>query len=128
MVRERVPQPSHLEPRHDAPKLAEQGPASRLPVTAGLRPATTPRCRPPAAARAASNFDVLGRQLLQSGVFYACVSTRDQQADLQLDAARKRGIPTEDIFVETASGKRDDRPVLNHVLAEVLQPGDTLVC
>lgn len=23
MVRERVPQPSHLEPRHDAPKLAE---------------------------------------------------------------------------------------------------------
>ncbi len=61
-------------------------------------------------------------------VFYARVSTRDQKADLQLDAARKLGIPTEDIFVETASGKRDDRPVLNHVLAEVLQPGDTLVC
>lgn len=61
-------------------------------------------------------------------IFYARVSTRDQKADLQLDAARKLGILTSAIFVEKASGKQDDRPVLNHVLTEVLQPGDTLVC
>ena len=61
-------------------------------------------------------------------IFYARVSTRDQKADLQLDAARKLGIPISDLFVETASGKQDDRPVLNHVLTQVLQPGDTLVC
>lgn len=62
-------------------------------------------------------------------IFYARVSTRDQKADLQLDAARKLGIPTRDIYVEKASGKRDDRPVLTKVLSpEVLRRGDTLVC
>jgi predicted site-specific integrase-resolvase len=61
-------------------------------------------------------------------IFYARVSTRDQKADLQLDAARKLGIPTSAIFVEKASGKQDDRPMLNHVLTAVLEPGDTLVC
>jgi DNA invertase Pin-like site-specific DNA recombinase len=60
-------------------------------------------------------------------LFYARVSTRDQKADLQLDAARKLGIPTANIFVEAASGTRDDRHVLAQCLA-ALQPGDTLAC
>ena len=53
------------------------------------------------------------------------VSTRDQRLDLQVDAARKLGVKTADIFVEKASGVRHDRPVLAKVLAE-LKPGDTL--
>lgn len=60
-------------------------------------------------------------------VFYARVSTRDQKLDLQLDAARKLGVKTADIYVEKASGARHDRPVLAKVLAE-LKPGDTLAC
>jgi len=60
-------------------------------------------------------------------LFYARVSTRDQKLDLQLDAARKLGVKTADIYVEKASGARHDRPVLAKVLAE-LKPGDTLAC
>lgn len=60
-------------------------------------------------------------------LFYARVSTRDQKLDLQLDAARKLGVKTADIFVEKASGARHDRPVLAKALAE-LKPGDTLAC
>ncbi len=60
-------------------------------------------------------------------VFYARVSTRDQKADLQLDAARRLGIPVEDIFVEKASGIRHDRPILEKALA-TLNAGDTLAC
>ena len=65
---------------------------------------------------------IMGRTL-----FYARVSTRDQKLDLQLDAARKLGVRTADIFVEKASGVRHDRPVLAKVLAE-LRSGDTLAC
>ncbi len=60
-------------------------------------------------------------------LFYARVSTREQKLDLQLDAARKLGVKTADIYVEKASGARHDRPVLAKVLAE-LRPGDTLAC
>lgn len=60
-------------------------------------------------------------------VFYARVSTRDQKADLQFDAARRLGIPVEHIFVEKASGLRHDRPVLAKALA-TLEKGDTLAC
>jgi DNA invertase Pin-like site-specific DNA recombinase len=60
-------------------------------------------------------------------VFYARVSTRDQKLDLQLDAARKLGVKTANIFVEKASGVRHDRPALAKALA-ALQPGDTLAC
>jgi len=60
-------------------------------------------------------------------VFYARVSTRDQKLDLQLDAARKLGVRTADLFVEKASGIRHDRPALAKALA-VLKPGDTLAC
>ena len=58
-------------------------------------------------------------------VFYARVSTKDQKLDLQLDAARKLGIKTADIFVEKASGIRHDRPVLAKAIA-ALNKGDTL--
>lgn len=60
-------------------------------------------------------------------LFYARVSTRDQKLDLQLDAARRLGVKTADIYVEKASGVRHDRPVLTKALAE-LRPGDTLAC
>jgi DNA invertase Pin-like site-specific DNA recombinase len=58
-------------------------------------------------------------------VYYARVSTKDQRLDLQLDAARKLGVKTADIFVEKASGIRHDRPALAKALA-ALKPGDTL--
>lgn len=60
-------------------------------------------------------------------IFYARVSTRDQKTDLQLDAARRLGIPSDNIFVEKASGLRHDRPVLAKALA-ALEKGDTLAC
>jgi DNA invertase Pin-like site-specific DNA recombinase len=60
-------------------------------------------------------------------IFYARVSTRDQKADLQLDAARRLGIPSDHIFIEKASGLRHDRPVLAKALAP-LEKGDTLIC
>jgi DNA invertase Pin-like site-specific DNA recombinase len=60
-------------------------------------------------------------------VFYARVSTSGQKLDLQIDAARKLGVKTEDIYVEKASGARHDRPVLAKALA-ALEKGDTLAC
>ena len=60
-------------------------------------------------------------------IFYARVSTRDQNPGLQIDAAKKLGVKTEHIFVEKASGSRHDRPVLAKALA-ALEPGDTLAC
>jgi DNA invertase Pin-like site-specific DNA recombinase len=60
-------------------------------------------------------------------VFYARVSTKDQKLDLQLDAACRLGVATENIFVEKASGARHDRPELAKALAALL-PGDTLAC
>jgi DNA invertase Pin-like site-specific DNA recombinase len=55
---------------------------------------------------------------------YARVSTRDQQAHLQLDALHAAGC--EKIFEETASGARRDRPELNAAL-DFMRAGDTLV-
>lgn len=60
-------------------------------------------------------------------VFYARVSTRDQNLALQVDAARDLGIKTENIFIEKASGTRHDRPELAKAIAS-LEPGDTLAC
>ena len=60
-------------------------------------------------------------------VFYARVSTRDQNPGLQIDAAKKLGVKSENIFVEKASGSRHDRPVLKEALA-LLTKGDTLAC
>jgi DNA invertase Pin-like site-specific DNA recombinase len=47
--------------------------------------------------------------------------------DLQLDAARKLGVKTADIFIEKASVIRHDRPVLAKALV-ALEKGDTLAC
>ncbi len=58
-------------------------------------------------------------------LFYARVSTKDQRADLQIEAAKSLGIKTENIHVEKASGSRNDRPVLAKTL-EALEEGDTL--
>ena len=58
-------------------------------------------------------------------LFYARVSTRDQKADLQIEAAKRLGVKTANIYVEKASGARHKRPVLDKVLA-ALQKGDTL--
>jgi len=59
-------------------------------------------------------------------IFYARVSTRDQNLNAQVDAARRLGIDPEHIFVEKASGARHDRPVLGKALAS-LDKGDTLL-
>jgi DNA invertase Pin-like site-specific DNA recombinase len=55
---------------------------------------------------------------------YARVSTTDQQPQLQVDALQRAGCYR--VFVETASGARADRPILEQVLDQ-LRPGDTLV-
>lgn len=55
---------------------------------------------------------------------YARVSTVEQNADLQRDALKAAGCYR--IFVDTASGKLDERPQLTAVLDQ-LRPGDTLV-
>lgn len=60
-------------------------------------------------------------------IFYARVSTGNQNPDLQIDAARRLGVKQEDIYVEKASGVRHDRPVLAKALA-ALKRGDTLAC
>src|SRR5512132_3180420 len=55
---------------------------------------------------------------------YTRVSTADQQPHLQVDALERAGCYR--VFVETASGARADRPVLEQLLDQ-LRPGDTLV-
>ena len=55
---------------------------------------------------------------------YARVSTTDQHPQLQVDALQRAGCYR--VFVETASGARSDRPVLEQLLDQ-LRPGDTLV-
>jgi DNA invertase Pin-like site-specific DNA recombinase len=60
-------------------------------------------------------------------VFYCRVSTRDQNVNLQRDAAVRMGVRSENIYVEKASGSRADRPVLAKAIA-ACQRGDTLAC
>ena len=55
---------------------------------------------------------------------YARVSTRDQNPDLKVDQLRQAGC--EQIFRETASGEKSDRPVLNSLL-ERMHAGDVLM-
>jgi DNA invertase Pin-like site-specific DNA recombinase len=55
---------------------------------------------------------------------YARVSTLDQNADLQRDALQGAGCYR--VFLDTASGKLDDRPQLAALLDQ-LRPDDTLV-
>jgi DNA invertase Pin-like site-specific DNA recombinase len=60
-------------------------------------------------------------------VFYVRVSTRDQNPALQVAAAHRLGVKTNDILIEKASGIRGDRPVLAQALA-ACKKGDTFAC
>lgn len=62
-------------------------------------------------------------------VFYWRVSTgRDQSPDMQIAAAKKRGIPDDNIFGEVASGRKANRPQLELALKLMYgRPGWTLV-
>lgn len=55
---------------------------------------------------------------------YARVSTRDQHTARREDAPRKAGV--ERVFIETASGAREDRPELAKMF-DVAREGDTIV-
>jgi len=57
-------------------------------------------------------------------VGYARVSTLDQKPELQLDALKAIGCAK--LFVERASGAKEERPQLRAAL-DYLRPGDTLV-
>src|SRR5919205_2274577 len=57
-------------------------------------------------------------------VGYARVSTLDQKPQLQLDALRAAGC--QKLFVEKASGAKEDRAQLQAAL-DYMRPGDTLV-
>lgn len=69
-------------------------------------------------------------QDIQPGVLfgYMRVSKADgsQVLDLQADALRAVGIPDRNLYSDTASGKRDDRPGLENCL-RALRQGDTLI-
>jgi DNA invertase Pin-like site-specific DNA recombinase len=54
---------------------------------------------------------------------YARVSTKDQDTALQEEALRKEGI--ERVFIETASGAKEDRPELARML-DLAREGDTI--
>ena len=59
---------------------------------------------------------------------YARVSKADgsQVLDLQTDALREAGVADRNIYCDTASGKKDDRPGLENCI-RALRQGDTLV-
>ncbi|RXT08831.1 recombinase family protein [Ammoniphilus sp. CFH 90114] len=58
---------------------------------------------------------------------YARISTAEQKVDRQVDLLmREHGIPKSDIFIDTISGAKFDRPALAQ-LQKVLREGDTVV-
>lgn len=59
---------------------------------------------------------------------YVRVSKTDgsQSLDLQKDALKNAGVPSERIYQDLASGRKDDRPGLQSCL-KALQPGNVLV-
>jgi DNA invertase Pin-like site-specific DNA recombinase len=57
---------------------------------------------------------------------YARVSTNEQSLDLQRDALRKTGVSAKNIFTDTITGTKEDRPGLAQALSH-LREGDTLV-
>ena len=59
-------------------------------------------------------------------VGYMRVSTAEQSTDLQRDALLSAGVDERNIYLDKASGKRDDRPGLEACL-KALREGDTLV-
>lgn len=58
---------------------------------------------------------------------YARVSTEEQSLERQLDALEARGVLREHVHEEKASGASERRPVLDHLVTDVLVAGDTLV-
>ena len=61
-----------------------------------------------------------------ANIGYARVSTRDQDPQLQLDALEAAGVEHAHVYVEKASGKNTQRPVLTNCLAH-LRKGDVLI-
>jgi DNA invertase Pin-like site-specific DNA recombinase len=59
-------------------------------------------------------------------VGYARVSTNGQELQLQLDALKKAGVATADVFTDKVSGAKAARPGLDKCLQQ-LKPGDTLL-
>lgn len=57
---------------------------------------------------------------------YMRVSTADQSTDLQRDALVAAGVAERDIYLDKASGKKDDRPGLDACM-KALRAGDTLL-
>src|SRR6266446_2196818 len=57
---------------------------------------------------------------------YARVSTNEQNLDLQRDALLKAGVSAKNIFTDTITGTKEDRPGLAQALSH-LREGDTLV-
>jgi DNA invertase Pin-like site-specific DNA recombinase len=57
---------------------------------------------------------------------YARVSTDDQHLDLQRDALRKAGVAAKDLYTDTGTGVKAERPGLQAALSH-LREGDTLV-
>ena len=55
---------------------------------------------------------------------YARISTREQNADLQIDALKKAGC--EKIYTDTASGAKSARPAMDEILA-FARSGDVIV-
>lgn len=58
---------------------------------------------------------------------YGRVSTDEQNLARQIDALRERGVEADNIFQEKVSGAARTRPVFDHLVTEVLAPGDRLV-
>ncbi len=57
---------------------------------------------------------------------YARVSTNEQNLDLQRDALRKAGVSAKNIFTDTITGTKEERPGLAQALSH-LRESDTLV-
>src|ERR687886_378557 len=57
---------------------------------------------------------------------YARVSTNEQHLDLQRDALLKAGVAAKDIYTDTVTGVKAERPGLQAALSH-LREGDTLI-
>ena len=57
---------------------------------------------------------------------YARVSTHEQNLDLQRDALRKAGVSAKNLYTDTITGTKEERPGLTEALSH-LREGDTLV-
>lgn len=57
---------------------------------------------------------------------YARVSTKEQKLNLQIDALKKEGCKSKDIFTEKVSGSKKDRPQLQKMI-EHLRKGDVVI-